>query len=133
MPIVFVPGIIISLARYIHFANAEFTDVQTVVFTSYHYLFKSYALEGTAKQNGLSICIRTTHSFNIYNYHRYMNTDVLVGYDPKWDKWVVIEHKGELTTPLSFDDIIVLFVTIISRGTYICLNSGVMAQTFQSL
>ena len=90
MPIVFIPGIIISLVRYIHFANAEFTDVQTVVLTSYHYLFKSYALEGTAKQNGLSINIRTTHSFNIYNYHRYMDTDVLVGYDPKWDKWVVL-------------------------------------------
>jgi len=44
-----------------------------------------------------------------------------------------ITRKGELTTPFSFDDISILFVTIISRGTYICLNSGVMAQTFQSL
>ena len=41
--------------------------------------------------------------------------------------------REKLKTPFSFDEISILFVTIISRGTYICLNSGVMAQTFQSL
>lgn len=92
---------IIYFVLYLHYKNAEYINIQSVRFTSIEFSAFSRelaALVGTAIVDGEEIRITTSYTFNTryYSSHcasSYMDKTVTVGYDPKWDKWVVIEDK----------------------------------------
>ena len=96
----FVPLPIIFLVFYIHFRNAKLIHIQITRFTSIDFSMlkrNSAALVGTAIVDNQKIEIITTYTFSstafsMFCASDYMNRDVMVGYDPKWNKWVVIEE-----------------------------------------
>ena len=87
--------------NYFHFRNAQYINIQTVIFTSIDFSALARdraALVGTAIVDGEEIRITTSYTFSTHYYSShcassYMDKTVTVGYDPKWDKWVVIEDK----------------------------------------
>ena len=91
--------IIIHFILYIHYRNVELIHIQVTKFTSIDFSIFARdraALVGTAIVNGEETKITTSYTFTTHNYSShcasdYMDREVEVGYDPKWDKWVVIE------------------------------------------
>ena len=90
---------VIMFVCYFHYRNAVFINIQTVTSTSIDFSFfyrDRAALIGEALINGVETKIITTYTFTTHVFSSfvasdYMDKDVLVGYDPKWGKWVVIE------------------------------------------
>ncbi len=96
--ILLIPAVI-YLIFYIHYRNAELIHIQITKFTSIDFsalVRDRAALVGTAIVNGEETKITTSYTFTTHHYSShcasdYMDREVEVGYDPKWDKWVVIE------------------------------------------
>ena len=93
--IVLIPFLIL----YIHYRNAELVNIQVTRFRSleFGYLRGHAALVGTARVDGKEVTIITTHTFMCsplsgFCASDYLDKDVIVGYDPKWGKWVVIKE-----------------------------------------
>ena len=90
--------IIIHFILYIHYRNAELIHIQITKFTSIDFSIFARdraALVGTAIVNGEKTKITTSYTFTTRHFSshcasEYMDREVKIGYDPKWDKWVVI-------------------------------------------
>ena len=95
--VLLVPAVI-CLIFYIHYRNAELIHIQITTFTSIDFsdlVRNRAALVGTAIVNGEKTKITTSYTFTTRHYSshcasEYMDREVVIGYDPKWDKWVVI-------------------------------------------
>lgn len=101
LPVCDVPLIIVITYYFVvhfHYKNAEYINIQKVVFTSleFSYLVRDRAaLVGTAVIDGVKTKIHTTYTFTTHVFSKYVASDYLakevtVGYDPKWNKWVVL-------------------------------------------
>ena len=91
---------IVLLVLYLHYRNAKLINIQKVKFYSYESSFLGrrgnfVALIANAVVNNQKVQIMTTRTFssNTFSEHgvnQYLYQTRLVGYDPKWKKWVLI-------------------------------------------
>jgi len=98
LSLVLIAFLLFYLIFYIHYKNVEFINIQTakIVSMEVYYATRGKAsLIGVIHEDGVEKEIETSSTFSTFPYSsvyvgNFLNKEVQVGYDPKWNKWVVL-------------------------------------------
>ena len=104
--LIFIPCIIYQAVRYHHFRNVELKYIQSTRAVDFDILImgRGYAKSSLCfdvEVNGEKKRVETRHIFSVYslsdvNVNLFKNRDVEIGYDEKYDIWIVLTYENVL-------------------------------------